>query len=267
MKETFSRDGVDLAYRDVGAGLPVIFQHGLGGDEAQVADVFPDLPVTRRVTLECRGQGGSCYGPVERLSVATFAEDVEALADALSIGPAVVGGISMGAALALRLAVHKPARVRALVLARPAWVAQAAPENMKPYAVVGDLLMRHSPQDARRLFDDSAVAGELARLAPDNLASLQGFFNRPDSVRFGRLLVAIAGDGPGVSDADIRAIAVPTLVIGHDHDLVHRLDDAQTLAGLIPSARLCTIAAKSQDRAAYRREFRACLSEFLEALA
>ncbi|ESY11276.1 alpha/beta hydrolase [Mesorhizobium sp. C386A] len=266
MKETFSRDGVDLAYRDVGAGLPVIFQHGLGGDDAQVADVFPDLPVTRRVTLECRGQGGSSYGPVERLSVATFAEDVEALADALGIGSAVVGGISMGAALALRLAVHRPARVRALVLARPAWVSEPAPANMRPYAVVGDLLMRHSP-DARRLFDDSAVAAELARLAPDNLASLQGFFNRPDPVLFGRLLVAIAGDGPGVSEADIRAIAVPTLVIGHDHDLVHRLDDAQTLAGLIPSARLCTITAKSQDRAAYRLEFRACLSEFLEPLA
>jgi pimeloyl-ACP methyl ester carboxylesterase len=267
VKKTFSRDGVDLAYLDVGAGFPVIFQHGLGGDEAQVADVFPDLPQTRRVTLECRGQGGSGYGPVERLSIATFAEDIEALADTLGIGPAVVGGISMGAALALRLAVRRPARVRALVLARPAWVSEPAPANMRPYAVVGDLLMRHPPEHARCLFDESAVAAELARLAPDNLASLQGFFNRPDPVLFGRLLVAIAGDGPGVSEADIRAIAVPTLVIGHDHDLVHRLDDAQTLAGLIPSARLCTITAKSQDRAAYRREFRACLSEFLEALA
>ena len=139
---------------------------------------------------------------------------------------------------------------------------------MKPYAVVGDLLMRHSPEDARRLFDESAtVAAELARLAPDNLSSLQGFFNRPDPVLFGRLLVAIAGDGPGVSEADIRAIAVPTLVIGHDHDLVHRLADAQALAGLIPSARLRTITAKSQDRVAYRQEFRACLSEFLETLA
>ncbi|BCH08464.1 esterase [Mesorhizobium sp. 131-3-5] len=267
MKQTFGRNGIDLAYRDVGAGLPVVFQHGLGGDEAQVADVFPDLPQTRRVTLECRGQGGSGYGPVERLSIATFAEDVEALAEAIGIGAAVVGGISMGAALALRLAVHKPARVRALVLARPAWVSQAAPANMKPYAVVGDLLIRYSPEHARRLFDDSTTAAELARLAPDNLSSLQGFFNRPDPVLFGRLLAAIAGDGPGMSEADIRSIAVPTLVIGHDHDLVHRLADAQALAGLIPSARLCTITAKSQDREAYRREFRACLSEFLETLA
>ena len=152
-------------------------------------------------------------------------------------------------------------------MAGAAWVSQAAPANMKPYAVVGDLLMRHSPEDARRLFDDSTTAAELARLAPDNLASLQGFFTRPDPVLFGRLLMAIAGDGPGVSEADIRAIAVPTLVIGHDHDLVHRLVDAQALAGLIPSARLCTITAKSQDRAAYQREFRACLSEFLETLA
>ena len=61
---TFDRDGLALRYRDVGAGMPLLFQHGLGGDEAQVADVMPSVPHFRRVTLECRGQGGSPFGPL-----------------------------------------------------------------------------------------------------------------------------------------------------------------------------------------------------------
>ena len=51
----FMHDGISLRYRDVGDGPAVIFQHGLGGDEAQVASVFPDAPPVRRITLECRG--------------------------------------------------------------------------------------------------------------------------------------------------------------------------------------------------------------------
>ena len=67
----------------------------------------------------------------------------------------------------------------------------------------------------------AATAADLARAAPDNLASLRGFFGRPAA--FGRLLQAIAADGPGVAEDDIRRIAVPTLVIGHGRDLAHPL--------------------------------------------
>ena len=53
----FVRDGLALGYEDVGSGPPTLFQHGLGGDAAQAAEVFPAY--RRRITLECRGQGGS----------------------------------------------------------------------------------------------------------------------------------------------------------------------------------------------------------------
>ena len=263
----FVRDGVRLVYDDAGAGAPVLFQHGLGGDAAQVADVFPDEPPARRITLECRGQGGSALGPTDALSIATFADDVDALAETLGLGPVVVGGISMGAAIAARLAVTRPGRVRALILARPAWVAAAAPENMQPYALVGELMARYPAEDARRRFEASATAATLAAHAPDNLASLRGFFDRPEPAAFGKLLIAIAADGPGTTEDDLRRIAVPTLVIGHGRDLAHPLASAEALAGLIPGARLRIITPKAEDRAAYRREFRGAVSEFLEALA
>jgi pimeloyl-ACP methyl ester carboxylesterase len=262
----FTHEGVELSYRDSGEGISVVFQHGLGGDEMQVADVFPEMPGVRRITLECRGQGRSGFGPPEQLSIRTFADDLVALADQLGFGAAVMGGISMGAAIALRLAVHRPDRVRALVLARPAWVVHPAPANMKPYALVGDLLLHHPAEEARRLFEKTEIARELAQSAPDNLASLRGFFARPDAAAFGQVLRAIASDGPGVEESEVRAIDVPTLVIGHEQDLAHPLTYVEELAALIPNAQLRKITPKGEDPGAYRQEFRECLADFLVTL-
>src|ERR1700693_2241074 len=100
-----------------GKGMPVIFQHGLCGDARQTIEAFPQDPRFRRITIEARGHGGSEAGDPALFSVHTFASDVAAFIDAYRLGPTVVGGISMGAAIALHLAVHRPGIVRGLILA------------------------------------------------------------------------------------------------------------------------------------------------------
>ena len=264
---SFIRDGTTLRYRDRGSGPPVIFQHGLGGDEAQVAGVFPDTPPVRRITLECRGQGGSETGPASALSIASFADDILALAEDLDLACPIVGGISMGAAIALRLAVRHPRRFRALVIARPAWVSAPSPDNMRPYAEVGELLERYPAVEARERFEATVTAALLAREAPDNLASLLGFFGRPDGRAFGQLLATIAADGPGVSIDEISQLRLPTLVLGHAADLAHPLAYAKRLASLIPDAKLVEVTPKAVDRPAFEASFRSALSDFFGSLS
>jgi pimeloyl-ACP methyl ester carboxylesterase len=258
-----SRGDVRLHFEESGSGRAVLFQHGLGADATQVAEVFTAEPPCRRITLECRGQGRSDPGPPAELSIRTFGDDLAFLADSLGIKQAVVGGISMGAAIALRLAVVRPDLVSGLILARPAWLFDRAPDNMRPYGVVGELLAGRDPAAARDAFERSDVAGKLAREAPDNLASLLGFFDRPAPATTSVLLTAIAADGPGVDEAEVRRIAVPTLVIGHADDLVHPLAYARRLAATIPGARLAEITSKVADRRRYVAEFRSALSTFL----
>jgi hypothetical protein len=74
--------------------------------------------------------------------------------------------------------------------------------------------------------------------APDNLASLRGFFSREPQATTAALLQAIAADGPGVSEEDLRNLEVPTLIVGHDIDYVHLLSYAAAiqLTPLIPWA-------------------------------
>ena len=263
MTTHFQRHGVRLATYDCGSGLPVVFQHGLCGDAAQPAEIFPfDLPA-RCLTLECRGHGGSEAGDSEHFSLQTFADDLAAWLDSLALGPIVLGGISMGAAIALRLAIVRPDLVRALVLARPAWIVEAAPANMEPNALVGTLLASHGGEKARMLFEASDTARDLAAGAPDNLASLRGFFSREPQAVTAALLARISADGPGISRADIAALRIPTLVIGTEVDAIHPLGHAETLAALIPGARLARITPKALDKPRYVQDFRATLAQFL----
>ncbi|MEK8026951.1 alpha/beta fold hydrolase [Pseudaquabacterium rugosum] len=247
---------------------PLLLQHGLCGSAQQTAEACPDDPALRLLTLECRGHGRSDAGPLDQLSIATFADDLIAWITALGLPPLVLGGISMGAAIACRVAVLRPELVRALVLVRPAWVAEAAPANMAPNAEVGALLAAHpgDPAAARAAFEAGDTARRLADEAPDNLASLRGFFDRAPLDVTAALLQRISADGPGVSEAQLRALDVPALVVGHGHDAIHPWAHAERLAGLLPQARLQAITPKALDKAAYVAELHAAISGFTRAL-
>ena len=124
----------------------MLWQHGLGATQAQAAEVFPESSRFRRITMECRGHGDSELGAPAGLSIPQFADDAIGLLDHLGVRRAVVGGISLGAAIALRLAVHHLERVSELIIARPAWINEAAPERLRIYLDVAELLAQYGPE-------------------------------------------------------------------------------------------------------------------------
>lgn len=256
--------GLRFTATESGEGQPMVFQHGLCGDASQPADVFPLGEGWRSITLDCRGHGGSEPGPPDRFSISTFADDVASLIEAEKLAPVVLGGISMGAAIAMSLAVRNPQLVRALVLARPAWLSDRAPANMQPNEVVGNLLRRYPPSEARALFENSEIARRLQAEAPDNLASLRGFFSRQPIAVTRELLCRISTDGPGVDATSIAKISVPTLVVGNAFDLVHPLEHAKSLAAMVPKAHFIEITSKAISRERYRSDFQTALAAFLK---
>jgi len=263
---THEHAGIRFSVSETGEGLPMLFQHGLCGDAFQTAEVFPSECGWRCFTLECRGHGQSEAGSPEEFSLATFTDDLISLIEAQNLAQVVVGGISMGAALALRLAIIRPDLVRALVLARPAWTTEAAPLNMQANALVGELLRRYPAEEARAQFEASQVARSLAENAPDNLVSLRSFFSRQPFSVTRELLCRISADGPEISKSEIEQIHVPALVIGLERDFIHPFAKAQELASMIPSATLVEITPKAVNRDLYRRDFTAALLAFLKEL-
>lgn len=251
-----ARGGLQLAVHDSGTGPLILFQHGLGGDAAQTAEACP--PDLHRLTLECAGHGQS--DEADTYSIAGFADDVAALLAPLN-RPVIVAGISMGAAIATRLAVKNPGLVSALALVRPAWTTKAAPENMAAIAEVARLMAQDATPAAT--FAKSVTARHLALAAPDNLASLSGFFTRPQATTAG-LLAQIAQDGPGITEADLHHLKIPTLVMGCAEDVIHPLAHASTLARLIPGARLVELPAKGRNKPAHIAALHQTLTLFLK---
>ena len=259
----------ELALRgvDVGSGSPVVFQHGLGGSEAQVAESFPSTPGLRRLTLECRGHGTSALGPVAELSVARFAQDVLAFVDSRGVTPFAAGGISMGAAIALRLAALVPELLTALALVRPSWVDTPAPPNLMSFQVVAPYLRLDDPAQGWADFRATAAARDLRERGPDNLASLEGFFRSPRRLDLADLAERITASGPEVPRERFRTLTLPVLVIGNGQDAVHPLATAQELAHRIPGARLEIVPSKARDKAAYLTALHAVLGDFFTAHA
>ena len=244
-----------------GSGPVVIFQHGLCGDAAQPAEVFPSGHGFRHAVLNCRGHGTSPLGPEQDLTLANFTNDLSRLAADLK--QIAVGGISMGAAIALRLAVTRPDLVPALILSRPAWVTDANPPNMAPNVEVGRLI---ATGQSLATFDATPTARHLAKTAPDNLASLRSFFARQPLPNTAALLTRIATDGPGVTETDLKSLTIPTLILGSDEDFIHPFAHAEALARLIPHATLIKLPPKGRDRAAHVAACRQAILHFLKGL-
>ncbi|MGY5778326.1 alpha/beta fold hydrolase [Rhizobium sp. LEGMi135b] len=261
-KKTFKRGDAELAVYENSQGLPVVFQHGLGGDEMQVAQNVPAANI-RRLTLECRGHGASSLGNARPFSIPMFAEDVLAAATECGFDRFVVGGISMGAAIALHLAHHHPHRVAGLVLVRPAWTFEASPDNLEPIRAVAALILSNPIEEAKRRFVASEIGRRIASEAPDNFSSLLGYFDRPDAVAFASVLADIAADGPDVPQAAAAVLAVPTLIIGNRQDAIHPLSCAQTLTDVIPDASLVEVTAKAVDKIRHFAEVQDAIAHFL----
>ena len=257
---------LQLATASVGAGRNFMFLHGLCGDAGQPLELFPQDCGWHCHALESRGHGNSDIGALAELSISRFTEDAALFLQTLDGPPPVIGGISMGAAIALRLAVMHPDTVSGLVLARPAWVTEAAPPTLAPHREAAALMAAYGPDEAKRLFKTTDIAGLVAAESPDNLASLLGFFDRHPVEQTQALLATIAKDGPGVDRSQIAAIDLPTLVIGTDRDFVHPLSMAEELASLISSATLARIVAKSDNRTEHVTGVRRALRRFLKEI-
>lgn len=262
---SFLRSGQKIAaFRANQGGAPVVLQHGLGADPLQTVSVVPVNGTHCHHLMHTRGHGVSESGNFDQFSIATFADDLIAFIDQHIQTPCVVGGISMGAALSLRVAIKRPDLVSALILARPAWFTDSAPENLRPLVETGKLLSKHNVAEAKQLFRASPSASILQQSAPGNLTSLLNMFEREPQSVTAELLSRIASDGPGVTIQEITDIRVPTLVIANEQDYVHPVLLADNLATTIPGAKRVIITSKTVDEEAYVSEFRAALDEFLK---
>lgn len=264
MSPTHSTDGIDFAYLDEGSGPAFVFQHGLGGDSSQPRELWDGTG--RLVCLECRGHGRTTpLGAPEELGFATFARDLASLLDALDLDEVVLGGVSMGAGVALRLAYEQPERIRALVLVRPAWFTAASPANLNAFPVIAELLRTEGRERGRGSFQTSEVYRRIREQSRVGADSLLAQFERPQAVERAALLERLPADRPLPDAGPWPRLAMPSLVIGTEQDPVHPFACAEAWAEALPAGTLRKVTPKTVDDARYAEDVTATIAVFLSS--
>jgi sugar phosphate isomerase/epimerase/pimeloyl-ACP methyl ester carboxylesterase len=264
VSHVFPHDGIDFHYQTAGFGVPFFFQHGLGADMTQPFGLFRPPGGVRMIGFDCRAHGRTHpVGPPEKISLAAFADDLLALMDHLQMEKAVVGGISMGAAVALNFALRHPQRLLGLVLHRPAWLDAPRRDNVAVFTAIAGLLRQHGAEKGLELFKQSEIYRRALAGSSASAASLAAQFLHPRAQETVVRLEKIPLDAPSADRRQWRAIAVPTLVLANDHDAIHPLEYGVTLAREIPGAEFKELTPKSVSADLHREETQRFLEDFL----
>jgi pimeloyl-ACP methyl ester carboxylesterase len=110
--------GIELAYDDEGAGLPVVLLHGYPFNRSMWREQVEALaPGYRVIAPDLRGHGQTEPTADEPATMQEMALDVAALLDELGLKRVTLCGLSMGGYVALAFHQKFPLRVRSLVLA------------------------------------------------------------------------------------------------------------------------------------------------------
>ncbi len=213
-----SVNGLNMYYEIHGEGRPLVMLHGaLSAIGTSFGKLLPPLAKTRQViAIEQQAHGHTA--DIDRpLSIEQMAEDTTALIRHLGIGRADIFGWSMGAGIAMQIAVKHPNLVAKLVVASVSYNSDGlypavleGEETMKPENLVG-----------------TPWHEEYSRIAP-----------HPED--WPRLIEKVKGMDQkfqGWQPEDVSSIQSPTLIIIGDSDIVrpeHAVEMFRLLGGGMP---------------------------------
>lgn len=239
-------DGTTYRVRTGGEGgphPPVLLLHGFTG---RASDWSPFVrPIReaghRTIVLDLLGHGRS-DSPTDpaRHAIERQAEDVAAILRQIDAVPAFVVGYSMGARVALRLALTEPALVQGLILESPSAGIPDAKERAARLAADRTLADRIE-RDGIEAFVDAWEA--LAMFAPERRLSAAArarlhrdrLRNRPAG-----LAASLRGAGQGVMeplDGRLKQVRCPALVLAGALDTVG-VERAVAVARRVPTVRM-----------------------------
>lgn len=233
-----------LAYRDTGAGRPILFVHGAISDHRVWKPQWDALESSYRcVALDLRYFGASSSGG-SAFTLKTHSDDLCAFIEALQIGPVHLVGHSYGAVVALATTVARPDLVDDLFLSEPSLasavteaddvsVLRAARAELAPAM---EALSKGDTRAAIELFHDwvvfpgafASLPIELHSVVVENARSIGPFMSAPL---------------PRVSESDLAGIKVPISLTVGEKTRPFIAVQVRALQRLLPNSTVTTLSA------------------------
>jgi len=230
---TVAVNGVELAYREEGRGEPVVLVHGSASDLRTWGRQRPAIGASYRTVAYSRRYARPNEAIPEGADdpMLPHVDDLVALVQRLDAAPAHLVGHSWGGFVCLLAAIRHPQLVRSLVLMEPPVLSLFVSTPPRPSELLRTLLRRPRTAAAIVRFGISAVGpAQKAYLRGDDEAGFEAFARGVlGSEAFARLSperraqawdnvavdkAQLLGEGfPPLSDAEVRGVATPTLLL------------------------------------------------------
>lgn len=234
-------DGLRWEVRVRGTGQPLLLLHGFTGRATAWGSHATALArLFRVITVDLPGHGRTARAGPDRLTVERTADDLAAILQRTDAVPADVLGYSLGARIALRLAVAHPSVVRRVVLESPSAGLPTAAERAARRGADEALAARIERDGIAAFVDEwerQPIFASHASLPTARAARLRRIrlSNDPHG-----LAASLRGAGQGAMEPSfdrLGAIQAPTLVIAGALD-ERGTTRAKEVARRIPGARL-----------------------------
>ena len=220
--------GVALQVAERGEGPPVLVIHGLASGAAAWSESADAIAAggARAIAYDRRGYGSSgAPEPYVATTVQEQGEDAAAVLEALGAAPALLAGDGFGALVALDLLVRRPGLASAAVLLDSplfAFVPEATEVLAAQRERLEEALRDGGPERAVRVWLGGGAGAEALARAQ---AGHRGFF------------ADYAGQSSwSPARRELRAVAVPVVVLTGPRSPAHLVAAADALAALLPSA-------------------------------
>ena len=234
-------DAPRLHVDDDGAGDAVIVGHGFGGSARNFGSLARALvPRYRVLRFDARGHARSAAPPAaDAYTPDAFVADLGRVLDDAGVATAVVGGLSMGAGIALRFALAHRERVRGLVLA----AFPAGADTPGSYASVAAPFAAAIETEGLEAAGARWVWGPSSGLDAQGAALVRRGFLEHDPRAMAHTLRGVIAVQPAAAALApaLAVLRVPTLVVVGTRDRTS-LAASRAVAAAIPGARLVEIA-------------------------
>lgn len=235
-------DGLRIAYRRRGSGVPLVLLHGAVCDSRvwrveleRFAEASGEAAFDV-VAWDAPGCGGSSDAP-DVVSMADYASVLERFMDAVGVEVAHVLGHSWGSTLAFQLCLQAPTRVRSLTIVGgyAGWAGSLPPDEVERRLAFALDSAEHLP----RGFDPTSMPGLFSDAMPadraQELARIMSDIRAPATRSMARALAA----------SDLRSalsdIEVPTLVVVGEQDLRSPVGVARALHAALSNSTLTVL--------------------------
>jgi 2-hydroxy-6-oxonona-2,4-dienedioate hydrolase len=230
--------GQKMHYLEAGSGAPVIFLHGTGGEGARWMPQLEELSADFRVIAIDHIGFGQSDKPLTQYHSGVFAQFVAGVMKTIGVPKASFVGQSMGAGIVLYMAVHYPSMVDRIVLVNGGgFRATSAPPREGPATpnwharqIANSATLAESREYLEQLYYNDAFVTDTA-IEANLVLRLKSAYTISSS--------QLAGEkGLGViTEAQVRAITAPTLLLWGANDTMATVASADRLNAVIAGSR------------------------------